>query len=270
MTTKNAYVPLWLTYGTYFESYNDEQVGRLARAMMEYRRTGTPPQFAGSERYIWPAIQRDIDNLTRTLQERSEQNRQNGAKGGRPKKGAVSGESRRASEEPKKGNETVIANGKDMETVSEKDSETVKKKKNDFPSQTAEACLPSLPAQKPQTQKKTQAARDAILQEKILKKLGKYFTENCGQNQTAMLIEAFRRSLEDGATEELLRVVVDDTAALMPDKPVFYVCRLLESLRGEQVRDADAFRSRKETFRQRNAGLKRDQVFDYTSEEGSL
>ena len=81
MAENKEYVKLWLSYKDYFESYSAAEVGRLVLAMMDYHASGVEPEFSGSERFVWPAIRRDIDNSKDTL----ETARENGKKGGRPK-----------------------------------------------------------------------------------------------------------------------------------------------------------------------------------------
>ena len=61
MGEKKEYVKLWLSYRSYFEAYSAAEVGRLVLAAMDYRESGAEPEFSGSERFIWPAIRRDID-----------------------------------------------------------------------------------------------------------------------------------------------------------------------------------------------------------------
>lgn len=61
MGDKKEYVKLWLSYRSYFEAYSAAEVGRLVLAAMDYRESGAEPEFSGSERFIWPAIRRDID-----------------------------------------------------------------------------------------------------------------------------------------------------------------------------------------------------------------
>lgn len=56
------YIVLGDNYDGFFETYSDEEVGRLVKAMLRYRSSGETPDFTGNERYIWPAIQRDLDN----------------------------------------------------------------------------------------------------------------------------------------------------------------------------------------------------------------
>lgn len=86
MPDKKEYVKLWISYKSYFESYSAAEVGRLVLAMIEYRESGASPEFSGSERFIWPAIRRDIDESIKAQESAAEANRENGKKGGRPKK----------------------------------------------------------------------------------------------------------------------------------------------------------------------------------------
>lgn len=85
MADRKEYVKLWLSYADYFKSYSDVEVGRLVRAMITYRASGEEPKFNGNERYIWPAIKRDIDEAVESKQLADETRRENGKKGGRPK-----------------------------------------------------------------------------------------------------------------------------------------------------------------------------------------
>ena len=55
------FVKLWLNYESYFESYSAAEVGRLVLAMIKYKSSGAVPEFSGSEKFIRPAIKRDID-----------------------------------------------------------------------------------------------------------------------------------------------------------------------------------------------------------------
>ena len=86
MSGKKEYVKLWLSYETYFQSYTPEQVGNLALAMLAYKDTGEEPEFYGPERFIWPAIRRDIDEAQAAQDAAAQQARENGKKGGRPRK----------------------------------------------------------------------------------------------------------------------------------------------------------------------------------------
>ena len=83
MPDTKEYVKLWLSYECYFEPYSDVEVGRLVRAMMKYKSSGEEPEFNGNERYVWPAIKRDIDEASRAQEDKAQVNRENGKKGGR-------------------------------------------------------------------------------------------------------------------------------------------------------------------------------------------
>ena len=86
MPEKKEYVKLWLSYASYFEAYGAAEVGRLVLAMIKYRASGVEPEFSGSERFIWPAIKRDIDESVTAQESAADTYRENGKKGGRPKK----------------------------------------------------------------------------------------------------------------------------------------------------------------------------------------
>lgn len=80
------YVKLWLSYEAYFEPLSAAEVGRLTLAMMKYKSQGVEPVFAGNERFVWPAIKRDIDEANQSAAEYSAKQSENGKNGGRPKK----------------------------------------------------------------------------------------------------------------------------------------------------------------------------------------
>jgi len=86
MCEKKEYVKLWLSYRTYFQSYEPEEIGRLVLAMLDYKDTGEEPAFQGNERFIWPAIRRDIDEACGAQEAAAERSRENGKHGGRPRK----------------------------------------------------------------------------------------------------------------------------------------------------------------------------------------
>ena len=56
----NEYVKFWLSYEAYFQPLSDAEVGRLARAMLQFKSHGVEPVFSGNERFVWPAIKADI------------------------------------------------------------------------------------------------------------------------------------------------------------------------------------------------------------------
>lgn len=57
----DTYIKIWDTYESYFKPLSAAEVGRLVLAMMKYKSSGTEPELIGNERYVWPAIKRDLD-----------------------------------------------------------------------------------------------------------------------------------------------------------------------------------------------------------------
>ncbi len=54
------FVRIWLAYGEWFKPYSDAEVGRLIIALLKYAATGEDTAFSGNERFIWPALKRDV------------------------------------------------------------------------------------------------------------------------------------------------------------------------------------------------------------------
>lgn len=79
------YIPLWDRYKALFEAMEFEEIGRLVVAMQDYK-DGKEPTIVGNERFIWPSVRNDIDAARASYDETCRKQRENGAKGGRPKK----------------------------------------------------------------------------------------------------------------------------------------------------------------------------------------
>lgn len=107
MEKKKEYIKLWVSYEDYFEPLGDAEVGRLVRAMLQYKSTGTEPKFSGNERFIWPSIRRDLDESNDAYARVSEARRAAGQKGGVAKAG--------------KAKQTVAIATKDKDKVKVKD-----------------------------------------------------------------------------------------------------------------------------------------------------
>ena len=76
------YLKVWTDFVKVLDPLEDDEVGRLFLAMLNYAATGQEPgDFMGNESFLWAVAKRDID----TMQEKDEKLRQNGMKGGRPK-----------------------------------------------------------------------------------------------------------------------------------------------------------------------------------------
>lgn len=67
-------------------------MGRLVRAMLAYKSSGTEPEFRGNEDFIWPAIQRDIDEDAERQETLSRKRSENGKKVDGPPKADPSSE----------------------------------------------------------------------------------------------------------------------------------------------------------------------------------
>ena len=75
------YLKVWTSFRDVIQPLSDAEKGRLFDAMLIYTEDGTEPaNFAGNERFIWPAAKQIIDLAS----EKAEKLRQNGLKGGRP------------------------------------------------------------------------------------------------------------------------------------------------------------------------------------------
>ena len=74
------YLKVWTSFRDVIKPLQDAEKGRLFDMMLLYAEEGTDPgNFAGNERFVWPAAKQIID-LTA---EKAEKLRQNGLKGGR-------------------------------------------------------------------------------------------------------------------------------------------------------------------------------------------
>lgn len=75
------YLKIFTDFAEAIEPLSDAEKGRLFTAMLEYARRGTEPQLLGNERILWPTAKLNIDREAAFLLKQ----RENGARGGRPK-----------------------------------------------------------------------------------------------------------------------------------------------------------------------------------------
>lgn len=68
-----------------FDAVPDETAGKAIKAAMAYAQTGTPPELDQLTNVVFCALRPSIDDSLADFQVIRERNRQNGAKGGRPK-----------------------------------------------------------------------------------------------------------------------------------------------------------------------------------------
>lgn len=116
-----TFVCLYLDYAKTLAPFSDAERGRLMTAMLNYAASGKEPEFFGSERYIWPFLQGQIDRDKKNYAERCARNRINGAKGGRPRKTDPE-ETEWFSEEPKKPNNNTNKNKNKNENNNENEN----------------------------------------------------------------------------------------------------------------------------------------------------
>ena len=126
------YVCLYTSYLTSLAPYTDSQLGRLVRAMLAYGAAGEEPAFRGCERLIWPMLKDQLDRDKERYRQRCEQNRANGAKGGRPKNPSVIPETEGFSEKPKKPKEKENEKEKEKEKENENKKEKENEKENEI------------------------------------------------------------------------------------------------------------------------------------------
>lgn len=95
-----------LAYHSYLDAMDeldDAERGRLFTALLTYSSTGEVTKLTGNERFVFPMLRRQIDMDIQKYEAKCEANRENGKRGGRPKKAASEepeGESERPSAEP--------------------------------------------------------------------------------------------------------------------------------------------------------------------------
>lgn len=77
-------------YHSYLESMeplNDSERGRLFTALLQYSKTGVAPDLTGNERFVFYGMKSQIDRDAERYDVFMKKQRENGQKGGRPKKG---------------------------------------------------------------------------------------------------------------------------------------------------------------------------------------
>ena len=83
-------------YGSYAEQVNaltDSEAGRLFKALVNYKNGEEPKNLSGMEQIAFLFIRQQMDYDCEKYERRCEQNRKNGMKGGRPRKGVKKAES---------------------------------------------------------------------------------------------------------------------------------------------------------------------------------
>ena len=58
------YLKVWTSFLEIMEPLTDAEKGRLFVAMLRYAEDGTPPDFEGNERFVWPSAKQAIDRTS--------------------------------------------------------------------------------------------------------------------------------------------------------------------------------------------------------------
>lgn len=82
---KNSFL-FYLDYEEHIELLTDEQIGQLIKAMIKYEKTGEVPELNGMLKMAFSFIKTQLDRDREKYNQRCEKNKENGTKGGRPKK----------------------------------------------------------------------------------------------------------------------------------------------------------------------------------------
>ena len=82
---KKSFV-IYLDYEEHFNLLSDEELGMLVRTIMEYEKTRKIPQLEGMTKMAFSFIKAQLDRDREKYEKKCQKNRENGAKGGRPKK----------------------------------------------------------------------------------------------------------------------------------------------------------------------------------------
>nr|DAD95773.1 MAG TPA: hypothetical protein [Siphoviridae sp. cthh925] len=82
---KKSFV-MYLDYEEHFNLLSDEELGMLVRTIMEYEKTRKIPQLEGMTKMAFSFIKAQLDRDREKYEKKCQKNRENGAKGGRPKK----------------------------------------------------------------------------------------------------------------------------------------------------------------------------------------
>lgn len=82
---KNSFL-MYLDYEEQFNLLTDEQIGQLMRAIYQYEKTREVPELEGILKMAFSFMKTQLDRDREKYQAKCEKNKENGSKGGRPKK----------------------------------------------------------------------------------------------------------------------------------------------------------------------------------------
>ena len=82
---KNSFL-IYLDYEEQFNLLTDGQIGQLMRAIIKYEKTGEITELDGMIKMAFSFIKTQLDRDREKYKKKCEKNKENGKKGGRPKK----------------------------------------------------------------------------------------------------------------------------------------------------------------------------------------
>ncbi len=98
---KNSFL-IYLDYEEQFNLLNNEEIGILMRAIIKYEKTREIPQLEGMVKMAFSFIRTQLDRDREKYNKKCEKNKENGLRGGRPKKPNGFKETEGLNEKPKK------------------------------------------------------------------------------------------------------------------------------------------------------------------------
>ncbi|MCI9245607.1 MAG: hypothetical protein HFJ30_00395 [Clostridia bacterium] len=82
---KNSFL-MYLDYEEQFNLMSDEEIGQLMRAIYQYEKTREVPKLDGMLKMAFSFIKTQLDRDREKYEAKCEKNKENGARGGRPRK----------------------------------------------------------------------------------------------------------------------------------------------------------------------------------------
>ena len=129
------YLKVFTDFSELLEPLNEEEVGRLFRAMLAYTEHDIIPVLEGNERFVWARAKQIIDMERATCEKRA----MNGSKGGQ----ANSSKSKQTVANSSKDKQNEAKSSKEKQTVAEKENENEKEKEKENTSSDDDVSTPT-------------------------------------------------------------------------------------------------------------------------------
>ena len=83
---------MYLDYEEQFDLLTNEQIGQLMRAIIKYEKTQEIPEMEGMVKMAFSFIKTQLDRDREKYNKKCEKNKENGTRGGRPRKNQMDNE----------------------------------------------------------------------------------------------------------------------------------------------------------------------------------